>query len=119
MMDDPLTAESVALMRWRGVVDAPRMLALRVGRPRQPDAERFLRCYDLDRFFKAMVCMNETPAKPSPEPVRLALQHLGASKALLIGDTVDDMRAATAAGVLAIGVVAPNVADIDKVCLWW
>eukprot|EP00013_Stygamoeba_regulata_P022970 CAMPEP_0177645266 /NCGR_PEP_ID=MMETSP0447-20121125/9158_1 /TAXON_ID=0 /ORGANISM="Stygamoeba regulata, Strain BSH-02190019" /LENGTH=618 /DNA_ID=CAMNT_0019147739 /DNA_START=912 /DNA_END=2768 /DNA_ORIENTATION=- len=109
--------QSESLLVKRGLLEklAQRFpLGVVTGRPRQPDAERFVSCFDLGAYFQGMVCMNEAPAKPSPEPVRLALQRLGVSKALLVGDTVDDMRAATAAGVLAVGVVAPNVIDVVK-----
>jgi len=47
-------------------------------------------------------------AKPSPEPVTRALRELGCERAWLVGDTVDDVRAARAAGVVPIGVLAPG-----------
>ena len=55
------------------------------------------------------VCMGETSKpKPSPEPVLKALKELGEENAIMFGDTPDDQRAAVAAGVTAIGVLAPG-----------
>lgn len=50
------------------------------------------------------VCMEDAPAKPSPEPVLMALKKLNVKRALMIGDTPDDIRAASGAGVVGIGV---------------
>ncbi|MFN9275803.1 MAG: HAD family hydrolase, partial [Planctomycetota bacterium] len=46
--------------------------------------------------------------KPDPAPVRLALRRLGVDGGWMLGDTVDDVAAARAAGVVPIGVVAPG-----------
>jgi phosphoglycolate phosphatase-like HAD superfamily hydrolase len=40
--------------------------------------------------------------------VRLALARLGLRSAWMVGDTPDDVRAARAAGVVPLGVVAPG-----------
>ena len=48
--------------------------------------------------------MEDAPAKPSPEPVQLALTSLGVTRALMVGDTPDDIKAAVGAGVVGIGV---------------
>ncbi|MEZ4386564.1 MAG: aminotransferase class I/II-fold pyridoxal phosphate-dependent enzyme [Candidatus Krumholzibacteriia bacterium] len=77
------------------------------GRPRR-DLERFLATTDLDGLFAATVCLEDAPAKPSPAPVRLALARVGARRAWLVGDTPDDLAAARAAGVVALGIVAPG-----------
>lgn len=74
-------------------------MAIVTGRPR-PDAERFLDQHNIREFFRFMVCMNETASKPSPEPVHLAMRQLGVQRAILIGDTPDDVMAAVAAGRL-------------------
>jgi phosphoglycolate phosphatase-like HAD superfamily hydrolase len=56
--------------------------------------------------------MDDAPAKPSPEPLQLALRGLGGvapgPHVAMIGDTVDDIRAARAAGCVGLGVVAPQ-----------
>jgi len=84
-------------------------MAVVTGRPRD-EAERFLEFYGIAGLFKTMVCMGEAAAKPSPEPVLLALKRLGeeTAVALMFGDTPDDQAAAVAAGVTAIGVLAPG-----------
>lgn len=57
---------------------------------------------DLTRFFTAVVGGDSTPErKPQPGPVLAALKKLGVSAdaALFIGDSRNDVQAATAAGV--------------------
>ncbi len=44
--------------------------------------------------------MGEAASKPSGDGVRKAMAALGVTQAVLIGDTPDDMRAATAAGIV-------------------
>lgn len=47
-----------------------------------------------------------TRVKPDPEPIHIALEHLGESPncAVMVGDTPQDVQAARAAGVGAVGV---------------
>lgn len=76
---------------------------------REPDcAWRFLRDHDLDGSVKALVGMGEAPGKPDPKPVYLALARLDVSSAWMVGDNPDDMRAASGAGVRALGIIAPG-----------
>ena len=82
-------------------------LAIVTGRPRR-DAERFLEEQGVLGLFKTLVCMEDAPLKPDPAPVRLALARLGVRWAWMFGDTPDDVRAARAAGVLPLGVCAPQ-----------
>lgn len=81
-----------------------------------------------DAIFGAVVCMEDGPAKPSPAPLRRALTRLAAAsglplhgsggdalaamatQAVMVGDTVDDARAAVACGAAAIGVLTPDKA---------
>ena len=90
------------------LLDVPR--AVVTGRPRR-DAWRTLERQEWR--FGAVVTMEDAPAKPSPEPVRLALTQLEVRAAWMIGDTPDDLRAARAAGVVPIGVCAPGEAVRD------
>jgi histidinol-phosphate aminotransferase len=48
--------------------------------------------------------MEDAPAKPDPAPVRRAISRLGACDPWMIGDTPDDIRAATGAGVQGVGI---------------
>lgn len=88
-------------------LSARRPVAIVTGRPRG-DMVRFLEMFRLAPYVHATVCMGEAPAKPDPAPVRLALSLLGVERAWMVGDTVDDVRAARGAGVVAFGVVAPG-----------
>ncbi len=85
-------------------------LAIVTGRPRR-DAERFLDQAGIRPYIREMVCMEDAPLKPDPAPLRLAMQRLGVESAWMAGDTPDDLRAARAAGVVPLGVVAPG--DVD------
>lgn len=82
-------------------------LGIVTGRPRS-DAERFLDSRGVRELFDVLVCREDAALKPSPEPLRLALEQLGIERAWFLGDTVDDLRAARVAGLLPIGVVAPG-----------
>lgn len=82
-------------------------LAVVTGRPRR-DAFDFLERNSLTQHFAAIVCMEDGPCKPDPFPVAEAMRRLGTSHAWMIGDTVDDVRAARRAEALPIGVVPPG-----------
>jgi histidinol-phosphate aminotransferase len=86
-------------------------LAVVTGRPHK-DAVEFLEAHGLTDCFLTLVCMEDGPPKPDPTPVRVALQRLGVQRAWMLGDTVDDVRAARSAGVIPLGVVAPGT-DAD------
>uniref|UniRef100_A0A7S3YRN5 Imidazoleglycerol-phosphate dehydratase n=1 Tax=Lotharella globosa TaxID=91324 RepID=A0A7S3YRN5_9EUKA len=91
-------------------------LAIVTGRPTQ-EADYFLKMYGLDAIFPKdkRVCMEDCKAKPSPEPILLALKKLGLEAkpnlgtVYMIGDTVDDIRAAVnaACDVVGLGFVPP------------
>lgn len=83
-------------------------LGIVTGRPRA-DALRFLEREGLLQCFAVVVAREDAPAlKPDPAPVQTALEALGVTRAWLVGDTPDDLRAARAASVLGLGVVAPG-----------
>lgn len=82
-------------------------LGIVTGRPRE-EAAWFLKRHEIADFFQVVVCMEDAPLKPNPGPVRLALTRLGLQTAWFVGDTPDDVRAASAAGALPLGVVAPG-----------
>ncbi len=92
---------------WLVRLAARRPLAIVTGRPRL-DCERFLRQHDLTDLFQAVVVMQDAPLKPDPAPVHLALRRLGVSRAWMLGDTPDDVRASRGAGVVPLGVVGPG-----------
>jgi len=85
-------------------------LGVVTGRPRA-DAERFLKETGVADRLSSLVCLEDAPLKPDPRPVRLALEQLGIERAWMIGDTPDDLTAARLAGVLPLGVLAPEGGD--------
>lgn len=90
------------------------------GRPRA-QAIRFLQSFDLEKYFSvdnAIVCMEDGPAKPDPFPIQKGLELLGGNlrSVVMIGDTVDDIRASLAASsstvdVIGVGIPAPSHAN--------
>jgi histidinol-phosphate aminotransferase len=91
-------------------------LGIVTGRPRG-DAMRFLEAHDLTSMFRVVVCMEDAPLKPDPAPVRLALKALGVSRAWMLGDTPDDIRAARGAGVVPLGILPPGGGDLRRQAL--
>ncbi|MBN1270271.1 MAG: HAD-IA family hydrolase [Kiritimatiellae bacterium] len=66
----------------------------------------------LERYFGVIIGIDEvTAVKPHPEAVRRALDRLGVApaRAVMIGDTTDDVLAGRAAGVATIGISADLV----------
>ena len=86
-------------------------LALVTGRP-EADAEWTLQRHGWDRLIPIVIGMGRQGdrGKPDPYGLHLALEALGVAPeaALFAGDTVDDMRAALAAGCVGVGVVPPG-----------
>ena len=78
-------------------------LAAVTGRPRK-DYTLAAKHFGFDEIFKGAICMEDAPIKPSPEPVKMALELLGVSRAWMLGDTADDIQAARQASVLPIGI---------------
>ncbi len=87
-------------------------LGIVTGRPRA-EALWTLERSGCARYFDVLVAAEETGDRPKPHPrgLRLALAGLGARRALYVGDQVDDMLAARAAGVGAVAVVPAAIAD--------
>ena len=84
-----------------------RPLGIVTGRPRA-EAEWFLEREGLADLFTVLVCMEDAPAKPSPDPIHKAMRALGVECAWMVGDTPDDIASARAAGVMPVGVCAPG-----------
>lgn len=88
--------------------------AIVTGRPRK-EALWTLQARGCAGLWPVVVAMEDVARqKPAPEGIYKALAELGApgSEAAYLGDGVDDMRAAAAAGVLPIGVL-PAATDGD------
>lgn len=85
-----------------------RPVGIVTGRPRA-DALRTLRDFGLAGRLDVLVGLEDCPtAKPDPGPVREALRRLDVTSAWMVGDTVDDVRAARLAGVVPVGVLPPG-----------
>jgi HAD superfamily hydrolase (TIGR01549 family) len=76
----------------------------------RPEIEPQLARLGLDDLLTVRVYGHDTQAgKPDPEPLLLALQMAGATQpqdAIYVGDALDDVRMAAAAGVTGIGIVS-------------
>jgi HAD superfamily phosphatase len=83
-------------------------LALVTGRTRK-DLYRLLEYHGLLPLFQAVVVKEDGPAKPDGWPVLEALTRLDVGSAWMLGDGVEDVLSARAAGVLPVGV--PSVGD--------
>jgi histidinol-phosphate aminotransferase len=81
--------------------------------------------FALDRFgaadlFDVVVAMEDVPrdrGKPDPAGLRAAVEKLGVKSGLYAGDTVDDMKAAAAAGLMALGIVPPGGGEAERAVL--
>lgn len=86
-------------------------LAVVTGRP-EADAAWTLARFGWDRLLPVVVGMGQQAGRGKPDPygLELALEALGVrpDEACYVGDSVDDQRAARAAGVYPIGVVPPG-----------
>lgn len=82
-------------------------LAVVTSRGRE-EAAAFLNQYGLDGLFRVVVTRDDTDRlKPHPMPVRAAARQLAVpvEACVMVGDTGVDVRAAKAAGALAVGVL--------------
>ncbi len=80
--------------------------AIVTGRPRE-EALHTLKLNGALGTWPVLVAMEDSAAKPAPDGIFLALQHVQApvAGAAYLGDSVDDMQAARAAGVYPIGIL--------------
>jgi HAD superfamily phosphatase len=81
------------------------------GRPRD-EAEYVIKRFKMESFFPVVITMDHLPEdrqKPHPMGIQMALKKLNCTQGFYFGDTVDDMLAAKAAGMIAIGVIPPGV----------
>lgn len=92
--------QAALLARWK--------TAIVTGRPRE-EALFTLRRHADPRLFELLVGMEDTAlGKPDPEGLLRVARDLNAGPLAYVGDGVDDMRAAKAAGMLALGVLPPG-----------
>ena len=80
----------------------------------EQDSADFRRKIGCDDVVAAVVNAGDVPrSKPAPDIVRAALDAVGVApeRAVMVGDTVYDVRAAAAAGVACIGVMCGGVGE--------
>ncbi len=82
-------------------------LVIATGRPRL-DAERFLDRFGITDCVTTCVTRDDGALKPDPFAPREAMRRVGATRGWMLGDTPDDVRAARAASLLPLGVIAPG-----------
>jgi HAD superfamily hydrolase (TIGR01548 family) len=88
-------------------------LGIVTGRPKE---ETFfvLRKFEVENFFDVVVTMEDYPpekSKPDPYPINLALNIIGTTAAIYLGDSVDDIKAAKRADIRAIGCIPLGVSS--------
>ena len=93
-------AGAEALTRFAG-------LGVVTGRPKA-EADWTLRRHAEDLAVELVAMEDTVEDKPHPEPLLRGLRQTGGESAAYIGDSVDDMAAARAAGMFAIGVLVPG-----------
>jgi len=93
--------------------------AVFTGRPR-PDADLTLQRFVPRMIFDPIVAMHDVQnLKPAPDGLLHILKCVPEVKAFYVGDTVDDARCASAAGVPFVGIAAPaNPRYLDLVFLF-
>ena len=80
------------------------------GRPTM-ESRYVLKRFAMEEFFPVLITMDDVPygkTKPDPYGIQLALRRLNSTRGFYMGDSVDDMIAATRADVIPIGVVYGN-----------
>ncbi len=80
------------------------------------DVEDFRRVLDVDAHVHAVVNSGDVAqSKPAPDIVRAALEAAGvpAERAVMVGDTVYDVRAARAAGVGCVALLGGGIGETE------
>ncbi|MEM1093770.1 MAG: TIGR01548 family HAD-type hydrolase [Bacteroidota bacterium] len=126
--DDGLIAQEPALISTE-TLDAlcrpDRLMAIITGRP-GADAQWTIERFGWQRYFPLLIPREkqERRTKPDPYPLQRALavfaaagRRLRPEEVVYIGDTVDDMVAARAAGMWAIGMVPPYLGRVEHEAL--
>jgi len=98
-------------------------LGIVTGRPKK-EAEYVLERFDMSEFFQVLITLDDTPPgkrKPEPFGINKALKKLNTKNAIYLGDSIDDMKAASSAKILPVGILTPetqNAKQIDLLKKW-
>ena len=82
-------------------------LAIVTGRPKN-EAEFVLTRFEVAEYFDVIITLDDTPLgkrKPEPYGILQAIIKLNIQDAIYLGDTIDDMRAATSAKIISVGLL--------------
>jgi len=95
-------------------------LGIVTGRPRR-EALYALHRFGFSDAFGVLIALEDTPMgkeKPDPHGIEKAMETLRIKRAVYLGDTIDDMEAAVAAGVTPIGIVPESDSqEVQRECL--
>jgi len=85
------------------------------GRPRK-ELDYTLKRFKISKYFDVTISMDDTKDKGKPDPygINLALKALKSNRAVYIGDTIDDVIAAKAAGIIPIAILPDNATNYKK-----
>jgi HAD superfamily phosphatase len=81
------------------------------------EAEYVLNRFKMETLFDVLITLDETPKnrkKPHPFGIIKALKELNVSNGFYFGDTVDDMKAAQAAGIIPVGILNHEDQDLGR-----
>ena len=118
IQDEPPLFETAQLQR---ICDGKRIVGIVTGRP-EAEARWTIERFGWKSFFPLIVPMEKQQGrgKPDPYPLQYAMLSCQAAgvtidpdEAVYIGDSIDDVTAARAAGMWSIGIVPPYV-DADQ-----
>ena len=90
-------------------------LGIVTGRPRK-ELEYTLKRFKISKYFDITICMEDTKGKGKPDPfgINEAIKQLKVKRAIYVGDNVDDVVAAKAAGITPVAVLQDNSANYKK-----
>jgi len=90
-------------------------LGIVTGRP-EKEAHYVLGRFDEKKYFSTVITLENTQGskrRPDSLGIELAIKNINAIDAVYFGDTIDDMKAAAAAGIIPVGVIADG-SDSDS-----
>ena len=94
-------------------------LGIVTGRPKD-EAEFVLERYDTSDFFQVLITLDDTPPgkrKPEPFGINKALKKLNAKSAIYLGDSIDDMKAASSANIIPVGILTSETQHAKQIDL--
>ncbi len=96
-------------------------LGIVTGRP-AVEAEYTLKRFGIRRYFKSLVALEDTlpgKSKPNPFGINFAKKELKVSRAVYLGDAVDDIIAAEAADVVPAGIIKNRNSNKEQAKLFY